>query len=946
MSSDSEEEDHHSQQFDSNLTATFGLICQCAHEMIGVDHSGFVRFDVGNETGEVIADYPPLPGLVGQKIRLRGVPAEDRLLADDKPVAINDVDGAQDLGDVQELLQSYDIKSICIVKVRFNSVVIGSLSLDFRGKQRDFTEEQITRCVSFAAFASELIAARQLAIWLESFQSATVAVTSERQVDSLLRTIVEQAQRLFMTEKVGLYQRCQDEKERDTLLLVACSEPKLQGRRMTKLDGGMAWQLILGNEPYLETTDYREYKHKAQGLEGVGSLLQVPLLRQGERIGAIYLSDVTGRQFTRFDARLLRHFADMATIALQQTALVDRMRMLSVASADISTNFDSKTLGVRLASIAAHTARILRAEMCGVFLLDPEKRLMLSASHGHREDAPLPANPFEIRDEPRGGLTGAIFARLLKMHGERRKAAPTDDSPLAFNVWANELTDDPAVKSADFDASASGHCFSLLAMPLIRREQNRETVVGMLRISNKKGVDGKPADAIHFNAEDIWILRIFTEAVVVAIQGARVFETLQRQKDLANTLAGSAPLDDRLTSAAKSVVTLVDRSFCRLLLAHDSANHLQLHAAELHPDISKIVQWTPAGPESSPISDWPHLQSALDSGVPFELHATNPEHRRVLERLSEHFAIRENGAPLHIGVMFGVPLTVSQRPIGLMSVGQFYSEGQPPPAPFTDEQRNFIASIAAQVTVMIDRERRPHEIAESAKRREETLKYLALYFIKAGVGAYNHHGTAIELYRAAMFLEDDAEKFELDGRIKEEIHWILQGARALCELLVSPFSIDMPRRDLNELILDWVASVRELKAFSKITFDLHLDRTKGVQVQVDIDLLRAALFVFLKNAAAAMQESIVRSVSIVTAGGGEEKTRISFTDSGPGIPPDKLERIRADLRAGATEQKERGLGLLTAQLIVTRLGGEMLEPQSSARGATFTIVLPRVLGLT
>jgi signal transduction histidine kinase len=150
----------------------------------------------------------------------------------------------------------------------------------------------------------------------------------------------------------------------------------------------------------------------------------------------------------------------------------------------------------------------------------------------------------------------------------------------------------------------------------------------------------------------------------------------------------------------------------------------------------------------------------------------------------------------------------------------------------------------------------------------------------------------------------------------------------------------MPQWDLNELIRDWVTSVRELKAFSKITFDLRLERTKGVQVQVDADLLREALFVFLKNAAAAMQESIVRSVSIVTTEGGEGKTRISFTDSGPGIPLEKLERIRADLRAGATEQKERGLGLLTAQLIVTRLGGEMLEPQSSGKGATFTIVLP------
>jgi len=66
------------------------------------------------------------------------------------------------------------------------------------------------------------------------------------------------------------------------------------------------------------------------------------------------------------------------------------------------------------------------------------------------------------------------------------------------------------------------------------------------------------------------------------------------------------------------------------------------------------VEWTPVGQEPSPVSAWPHLETALAKRLPFELRAANVEDRRVLQRLSEWFGIRANGTALRIGVMFGV----------------------------------------------------------------------------------------------------------------------------------------------------------------------------------------------------------------------------------------------------------------------------------------------------
>jgi GAF domain-containing protein/signal transduction histidine kinase len=712
-------------QFDSNLVETFELICRYAQEMIGVDHSGFVRFDASNETAEVVADYPRLAGLVGEKLTLLGVPAEERLLADEQPLIIKDVDAAADLGDVQALLQRYDIKSLCIVKVRFNDVVIGSFSLDWRRQKREFTDEQIALCRSFAEFASKLIVARQLAGWLESFHDATVVVTSERQLDALLRTIVEQAQRLFNTQKVGLWQRCRDERGNDSLLLVACSDPNLLRRRLQKPEG-MSWQLILSNEPFLRTTDYDQDEHRAPGFENVfGSVLVVPLLRQDERIGVIYLSDVPGRLFTEFDVRLLRHFADIATIALQQTALVERMRSLSVATADISANFDLESLDARLTSIAAHTARILRGETCGVLLLDGDGRLMLRASHGHRLDAEPPVGPYEIRDEPGSGLTGAIFARLLKKHAALREATQDAEIPLAINLWGSELANDAAVRSR-IDLSPSGHCFSLLAMPLLRREHNSETVVGMLRVSNRKGIDDRPAASIHFNDEDISVLRVFSEAIVVAIQSARLFEQLKEQKNLYarlletwNTLASEETLVARLEKIASNVVSITGMSYCRILLAEDSEEFLNVKAAILNRPLDKTLLWNPQGRVRTRIAEWPHLQQALIDGRAYELHDGDA----TLVRLTELLELRnlETGKPVPIRSMFAVPMMIARRPVGLLSIGEIGVPGHIC-RELRPEDKNLISSIATQATFMIDREWR----VESIQRARQGVHKLAL----------------------------------------------------------------------------------------------------------------------------------------------------------------------------------------------------------------------------
>jgi GAF domain-containing protein len=734
MSTGPNETTSHDRGFESNLIRTFGEICRHACDMIGMDHSGFVRFDNLNQTGEVVAQFPHKAGLIGRRIQLTGVAAEEQLLTSDEPLVIEDVLGSTKLGKVKDILLEFDIRSLCIVKVNFHGIVIGSFSLDSIGKRREFTSEEITLCKSFSELASKTIESAQLVDWMEAFQQATVAITSERESAPLLKTIVKQAELLFSAQGVGLYQRSLDTNNEDSLRLAASSDEDLVGRVLKKGDG-MAWQLITSDRPSLTTSNYNEYEHRSTLYEGrFGSVLEVPLLRQSERIGVVYLRDVEGRQFTEFEANLLQRFADVATIALQHCNLLARMKDLSIATTDISGDFDSGTLFERLTAIARHATEILQAEMCGVFRINEQGKLVLEASFGHAGTF-SPGRVFEIENGVGTGITGAIAARFIESHNKylKCKALGRQECPEVkpFNLFGNSLRNDKAVRSLD-SPSQTGQCHSLLAIPLITRSAEGEIVTGMLKITNRKGISGIPSDSICFNDEDEWVLRIFAEAVIVALETAKLFDQLKVQKDVYaqlldtwNTLASEDPLEERLERIAQNLVIILGKSFCRILLAEESDEHLTLKAAAVHPrPISKLpLTWNADRSSRLSVSDWPLLYEALTNGEPYDIDLDNaqPNHE-TLDRLSALLELRTgpSGTPLQIQRLFSIPMTVGSRPVGLLNVGELRKETQDRGG-FTPNQKNFASAVAAQATVMIDREWR----GQAIKRREQLLSRLS-----------------------------------------------------------------------------------------------------------------------------------------------------------------------------------------------------------------------------
>ena len=111
-------------------------------------------------------------------------------------------------------------------------------------------------------------------------------------------------------------------------------------------------------------------------------------------------------------------------------------------------------------------------------------------------------------------------------------------------------------------------------------------------------------------------------------------------------------------------------------------------------------------------------------------------------------------------------------------------------------------------------------------------------------------------------------------------------------------------------------------------------------VMADEEALRLACENIAVNAQQAMSDGGILSVE--TTENDEGRVIIRFTDSGPGIPPERLDRIFEPFYAGGGNGRV-GLGLATSYGIVKGFGGTLHAASNEGGGATFTVELPASL---
>src|SRR5262245_55368434 len=255
---------------------------------------------------------------------------------------------------------------------------------------------------------------------------------------------------------------------------------------------------ILADSDYQLTSSFQNYSSRR-------SILSVPMLKDGEPIGAITLGRRDVRPFSDKQVALLQTFADQAVIAVENVRL---FKELETRNRDLTEALDTQTatgeilrviassptdLQPVLDAMAKSAALLCNAYDAGIVRLEGDV-LRRVAHHG-----PIPPG-IVISATSRGTVTGR---------------AVLDRRPI-------QITDLPAETEEFPEGSALARrtgTRSLLSVPLVREG----IAIGAI---NLRRTEVQP-----FTASQVALLQTFADQAVIAIENVRLFTELQQKNE-------------------------------------------------------------------------------------------------------------------------------------------------------------------------------------------------------------------------------------------------------------------------------------------------------------------------------------------------------------------------------------------------------------------------------
>jgi signal transduction histidine kinase/HAMP domain-containing protein len=380
--------------------------------------------------------------------------------------------------------------------------------------------------------------------------------------------------------------------------------------------------------------------------QGFRTILSVPMLRDGEPIGAISVTRREAVPFTDKQIALLKTFADQAVIAVENVRLfkeleartgeltrsVEQLTALGEVSQAVSSTLDVETV---LDTIVSRASQLAGADACGIYEYD--------------EDAQM----FHVRATH--NFDAAFVARLRAMPLHKGEGASGRATEAHEPIQIADITAPGAYESRVRDLLIGSGYRAVLSVPLLREEQ----IIGSLTLVRR--VPGE------YSPEVIEVLKTFATQSALAIQNARLFREIadkSRQLETASRHKSEflANMSHELRTPLNAIIgfseVLVDRMFGELNEKQDeylkdiyaSGQHLLSLINDIL-DLSKIE----AGRMELEATDF-DLPSAIDNALTL-----------VRERASRRGIALAHTIDEHLGMLRGDERKVKQVLLNLLS---------------------------------------------------------------------------------------------------------------------------------------------------------------------------------------------------------------------------------------------------------------------------------------